>query len=70
MDRNAREVEHKVNVDCVFAGFVDLYASKISSFCLLMHQLCTYTANSLCFSSEAVACQVCMMDSLMAGTAR
>lgn len=49
-----------------------LYASKLcfSQFCMLVQQLCTYTANSLCFSSENVSHQAHMMDSLVAGTGR
>lgn len=37
---------------------------------MLVQQLCTYTANSLCFSSEDVSHRAHMMDSLVAGTGR
>lgn len=53
-------------------GCLTLYSSKLclSKFSMLARQLCTYAANSLCFSSEGVSHQARVMDSLVAGTSR
>lgn len=53
-------------------GCLTLYSSKLclSKFTILARQLCTYAANSLCFSSEGVSHQARVMDSLVAGTSR
>lgn len=70
--REVKKKKKRIVLMLYMPGCLTLYSSKLclSKFSMLARQLCTYAANSLCFSSEGVSHQARVMDSLVAGTSR